>query len=121
MLVAAGVLAGLALAGLVTPWVLLALVFAVGVGQTLTSPTWQTLQPELVAPEDRTQAIALGAVNQNLSRAIGPAIGGALYAATSVGVLFVVNAVSLCAGHRRGRSLAGQRAPGECGRARARR
>jgi len=94
MLVAAGVLAGLALAGLVTPWVLLALVFAVGVGQTLTSPTWQTLQPELVAPEDRTQAIALGAVNQNLSRAIGPAIGGALYAATSVGVLFVVNAVS---------------------------
>jgi MFS family permease len=94
MLVAAGVLAGLALAGLVTPWALLALVFAVGVGQTLTSPTWQTLQPELVAPEDRTQAIALGAVNQNLSRAIGPAIGGALYAATSAGALFVVNAVS---------------------------
>ncbi len=94
MLVAASVLAGLALAGLVTPWVLLALIFAVGVGQTLTSPTWQTLQPELVAPEDRTQAIALGAVNQNLSRAVGPAIGGALYAATSAGALFVVNAVS---------------------------
>jgi len=94
MLVAAAVLAALALAGLVTPWVLLALIFAVGVGQTLTSPTWQTLQPELVAPEDRTQAIALGAVNQNLSRAIGPAIGGALYAATSAGALFVVNAVS---------------------------
>src|ERR1700728_2717292 len=35
MLLAAGVLAGLALAGLVTPWALLALVFAVGVGQTL--------------------------------------------------------------------------------------
>ena len=86
MLLAALVLAGLALAGLVTPWVLLALIFAVGAGQTLTSPTWQTLQPELVAPEDRTQAIALGAVNQNLSRAIGPAIGGALYAATSAAV-----------------------------------
>src|SRR5271163_5299372 len=59
MLLAAGALAGLALAGLVTPWVLLALIFAVGVGQTLTSPTWQTLQPELVPPEDRPQAIAL--------------------------------------------------------------
>jgi MFS family permease len=94
MLLAALVLAGLALAGLVTPWVLLALIFAVGAGQTLTSPTWQTLQPELVAPEDRTQAIALGAVNQNLSRAIGPAIGGALYAATSAAVLFFVNAAS---------------------------
>ncbi|MGO9822368.1 MAG: MFS transporter [Solirubrobacteraceae bacterium] len=94
MLVAAAVLAGLALAGLVTPWVLLMLIFAVGVGQTLTAPTWQTLKPELVAPEDRTQAIALGSVNQNLSRAVGPAIGGALYAATSAGALFVVNAVS---------------------------
>jgi predicted MFS family arabinose efflux permease len=94
MLLAALVLAGLALAGQVTPWVLLALIFAVGVGQTLTSPTWQTLQPELVAPEDRTQAIALGSVNMNLSRAIGPAIGGALYAASSAAVLFLVNAAS---------------------------
>jgi predicted MFS family arabinose efflux permease len=94
MLLAAAVLAVLALAGLVTPWVLLALIFAVGAGQALTSPTWQTLQPELVAQEDRTQAIALGAVNMNLSRAIGPAIGGALYAATSAAALFVVNAAS---------------------------
>jgi len=94
MLLAATVLAVLALAGLVTPWVLLGLIFAVGAGQTLTSPTWQTLQPELVAPEDRTQAIALGAVNMNLSRAVGPAIGGALYAASSASVLFLVNAVS---------------------------
>ena len=94
MLLAAVALAVLALAGLVTPWVLLALIFAVGVGQTLTSPTWQTLQPELVAPEDRTQAIALGAVNMNLSRAVGPALGGALYAASSAAALFFVNAVS---------------------------
>ncbi len=94
MLLAASALAVLALAGLVTPWVLLALIFAVGAGQTLTSPTWQTLQPELVAPQDRTQAISLGAVNQNLSRAIGPAIGGALYAASSAAALFFVNALS---------------------------
>src|SRR5271154_1362407 len=90
MLLAALALAVLAFAGLVTPWLLLGLIFAVGAGQTLTSPTWQTLQPELVAPEDRTQAIALGSVNQNLSRAVG----GALYAATSAAILFVANAVS---------------------------
>jgi predicted MFS family arabinose efflux permease len=94
MLLAATVLAVLALAGLLTPWVLLGLIFAVGVGQTLTSPTWQTLQPELVPAEDRTQAIALGAVNMNLSRAVGPAIGGALYAASSAAALFFVNAAS---------------------------
>ncbi|HTZ64432.1 MAG TPA: MFS transporter [Solirubrobacteraceae bacterium] len=94
MLLAAAALAVLALAGLVTPWLLLGLIFAVGVGQTFTSPTWQTLQPELVPEQERTQAIALGAVNQNLSRAVGPAIGGALYAATSAAALFFVNAAS---------------------------
>ena len=118
MLLAAAALAGLAFAGLVSPALLLLLIFGVGVGQTLTSPTWQTLQPELVAPEDRTQAIALGAVNQNLSRAIGPAIGGALYAATSAGVLFVVNALSFvpvigAVARWRGRRLAATAAPPE--------
>ena len=129
MLAAATVLAGLAFAGLVTPVVLLALIFAVGAGQTLTSPTWQTLQPELVAPEDRTQAIALGSVNQNLSRAIGPAIGGALYAATSAGWLFLVNALSFIPvvgavarwrGHARPVSAAGPEHVGAAVRAGAR-
>src|SRR5580658_1424915 len=55
MLVAAVALGVLALAGLVTPWVLLALIFAVGTGQALTAPTWQTLQPELVPPPERAQ------------------------------------------------------------------
>lgn len=94
MLAAAALLTGLAFAGLVTPAIQLALIVAVGAGQTLTSPTWQTLQPELVPPEDRPQAIALGSVNQNLSRAVGPAIGGALFAATSAGVLFLINTLS---------------------------
>ena len=96
MLVAATALGALAIAGLVTPWVLLALVFAVGTGQALTSPTWQTLQPELVSPAERVQAISLGSVNQNLARAIGPAIGGALLAASS-GTVFLVNAASFAA------------------------
>ena len=94
MLIAAAALGALAIAGLVTPWVLLALIFAVGTGQALTSPTWQTLQPELVSPAERTQAISLGSVNQNLARAVGPAIGGALLAATSAGTVFLVNAAS---------------------------
>ena len=76
---------------------LLALLFAVGAGQALTSPTWQTLQPELVSPAERTQAISLGSVNQNLARAVGPAIGGVLLAATSAGTVFLVNAVSFVA------------------------
>jgi MFS family permease len=45
MLAAALALGALALAGLVTPWTLLALIFALGIGQAMTSPVWQTLQP----------------------------------------------------------------------------
>jgi MFS family permease len=97
MVVAAATLGVLALADAVTPWLLLGLIFALGVGQAFTSPTWQSLQPELVAADERQQAISLGSVNQNLARAVGPAIGGALLALTSAAVLFFVNAASFCA------------------------
>jgi len=97
MLVAAAALGALAIAGLVTPWVLLALIFAVGTGQALTSPTWQTLQPELVSPAERPQAISLGSVNQNLARAVGPAIGGIILAASNAGTVFLANALTFIA------------------------
>jgi predicted MFS family arabinose efflux permease len=97
MLLAAAALGGLALAGLVTPWLLLALIFAVGTGSALTAPTWQVLQPELVPPPERQQAISLGSVNQNLARAVGPAIGGIVLAATSAGTVFLINAASFLA------------------------
>src|SRR5580692_1939218 len=97
MLAAAAGLGALALLHLVTPWTLLALIFALGTGQALTAPTWQTLQPELVSPPERQQAISLGSVNQNLARAIGPAIGGVLLAAISVGSVFLVNAATFLA------------------------
>ena len=94
MLASAAALGALDLAGLVTPAVLLILLCGVGVGQGLTGPIAQTLQPELVPPSERPQAIALGSVNQNLARAIGPAIGGLLLAATSAALVFFVNAAS---------------------------
>jgi MFS family permease len=97
MLGAAAALGLLSLAGLVTPWLLLALIFALGAAQALTSPTWQTLQPELVPAPERPQAIALGAVNQNLARAVGPAVGGLVLAATSAGTVFLINAATFLA------------------------
>jgi MFS family permease len=97
MLLAAVALAVLASAGALTPGVLLALLFMIGIGGAASAPTWQTLQPELVPASDRPQAIALGSVNQNLARAVGPAIGGVLLAATSAAVVFLANAVSFLA------------------------
>ncbi len=52
------------------------------------------MQPSLVPRDSLRQASALGAVNQNLARAIGPAIGGALVAFLGVGWTFAVNAAS---------------------------
>ena len=97
MLAAAVVLAVLSWAGALTPDVLLVLLFVIGIGGALSAPTWQTLQPELVPAEDRPQAIALGSVNQNLARAVGPAIGGVLLAATSAALVFLANAISFLA------------------------
>jgi MFS family permease len=97
MLVAAAVLAVLGATGGLTPAVLLLLLFVIGCGVAGSAPTWQTLQPELVPEQDRPAAIALGSVNQNLARAVGPALGGALLAATSAAVVFGVNAASFIA------------------------
>jgi MFS family permease len=97
MLLASVALAVLATAGSLTPWVLLGLLFVIGIGGAASAPTWQTLQPELVPAALRPQAIALGSVNQNLARAVGPAIGGVLLAAASAAVVFLANAVSFLA------------------------
>ena len=97
MLAAAAVLAILSAVGGLTPWVLIALLFVIGAGGALGAPTWQTLQPEFVPAELRTPAIQLGSVNQNLARAVGPAIGGLLLAATSAALVFGVNAASFVA------------------------
>jgi MFS family permease len=97
MLLAAAALAVLSLESALTPAILLALLFVIGCGTAASAPTWQTLQPELVPAANRSDAIALGSVNQNLARAIGPALGGLLLAATSAAALFAVNAVSFVA------------------------
>jgi MFS family permease len=97
MLLGAVAMAVAAETGWLTAGVLLALLFVIGIGGAASAPTWQTLQPELVPEADRHQAIVLGSVNQNLARAVGPAIGGLLLAATSAAVVFLANGVSFLA------------------------
>src|ERR671912_2389868 len=80
--------------GAMTPALLLALTFALGLGLAVNLPTWQSIQPDLVPRSELPQAIALGGVNINLSRAIGPAIGGFVIAATGPAATFLINALS---------------------------
>ncbi len=77
-----------------------ALFFAVlagGIGQAFYAPTFSALIPTLVERKDLAGAVSLNSANMNLSRVIGPAIGGVLYAKVGASWAFVVNAASYLA------------------------
>jgi len=94
MLAAAGLLGVLTLIGATTPWVLLALTFALGLGVAMNGPAWQAIIPELVPREDLNSAVSLNGVGFNIARAVGPALGGAIVAIAGSGAVFILNAAS---------------------------
>ncbi len=94
MTAAAAVLGILTVLGLTTPWVLLTLTFLLGLGAALNMPAWQAIVPDLVPRCELAQAISLNGAGFNLSRAVGPAVGGVLVAAAGPGANFILNALS---------------------------
>jgi MFS family permease len=87
-------LAVLAIGGLITPWLLLGLTFALSAGDAFETPTWRAVLPELVPKEDLVAASALNGIEFNLARAVGPALAGLLISAAGIAAAFVVNVVS---------------------------
>src|SRR5436305_9770176 len=94
MTLVAGVLGVVTLLGWMTPWLLLSLTCALGMGVAMNQPVWQAIVPEIVPREELTKAITLSGVSLNLARAIGPAAAGFILAATSPGIVFFLNAAS---------------------------
>src|SRR5262249_27898783 len=94
MVAAAIALAVATIAGVMSPWLLLALTFALSAGDAVETPTWRAVLPELVGREDLAAASALNGIEFNFARAVGPAVAGALIAAAGVGAAFVVNVLS---------------------------
>jgi MFS family permease len=89
--------AGLALltwTGDIGAWGLLAFTFAIGAGTAMTSPAWAATTPETVPRADLAQAIVLNGIGFNLSRAVGPAIGGFAVAFAGPEATFALNALS---------------------------
>jgi MFS family permease len=91
MVCVAMALAAATLTGIITPWLLLALTFALSAGDAVETPTWRAVLPELVQKEDLPAASALNGIEFNIARAIGPALAGALIAVAGVGAAFLVN------------------------------
>ncbi|MDX6733097.1 MAG: hypothetical protein QOC54_3045 [Baekduia sp.] len=94
MVVGAAALAILTAADQMTRVLLLGLIALMGVGQALSVPSFQAIQPELVPREEIPQAALLNGANANVARAIGPALGGVLIAAVGPAGTFALNAVS---------------------------
>jgi len=95
MVAAAALLGILTLLGFATPWVVLAFTFLLGLGAVVNDPAWQAIVPEVVCSENHAPAVALNSAGFNLARAVGPALGGMVIAATNSGVAFLINAASL--------------------------
>src|SRR5690606_38077381 len=97
MAVLAAVLAIATATGHTTPSVLLILLFLLGCGQAVVAPSWQAIQPELVPRDEIASAAALGSMNMNIGRAVGPAVAGVLVALSGPALVFTLNAFSFCA------------------------
>ncbi|TBO57596.1 MFS transporter [Streptomyces kasugaensis] len=95
MLMAAALLAILTALGQMDSYGVLILTFVLGCGTALMNPAWQAIQPELVARRDLIPAAAaLGGVNMNMARAVGPALGGLVVALAGTAAVFALNAAS---------------------------
>lgn len=73
---------------------LLALTFLGGLGAALVAPAWQSIVPSLVPRAQLRSAVALNSLGVNISRAIGPAVGGLLLAACGAAVTYGVDLLS---------------------------
>jgi MFS family permease len=78
----------------VSPTSLLFFMFLIGVFATLTSPGWSAVTPALVPKDVLPAAISANSVGVNVSRAIGPALAGAIIGPFGIAAPFVVDAVS---------------------------
>ena len=94
IMAAAIVLAVLVSRHLITPLSLLMMTFIVSVGSAMTTPAWQAVVTVLVPKPEVPSAIALNSAGVNVSRAVGPALSGALVSAFGIAAPFWIDAFS---------------------------
>ena len=97
MMILAFLLAALAWFKWIDVWGVAAIAFLNGVAMAMNAPSYQALVPRLVKREDLTNAIALNSAQFNMSRILGPTLGG--YAMMLFGVAgnFLLNGISFLA------------------------
>lgn len=94
MLAVSALLTLVAYFGLVTPWLLLSFTFLIGCGTALNNPSWQASVGDMVPRPVVPAAVALNSMGFNMTRSVGPAIGGIIVAAAGAAAAFAVNTLS---------------------------
>ena len=93
--IAAAGLTFMSWADLVTPGVLLIAAFLLSTGAAMSSPPFQAIVPDLVSKDELGPAIALNSLGINISRAIGPALGGLVLSFAGPWMVFLLNSLSV--------------------------
>src|SRR5262245_38767874 len=75
----------------------IAITFIGGLSSTLATPAFQALMLGLVGREDLPSAVALNSAQFNLSRIIGPTIGGLLFGVIGIAGCYFLNSASFLA------------------------
>jgi predicted MFS family arabinose efflux permease len=81
-------------AGLVRPWMIIGLSLVVGTTDALSMPSFQSIVPSIVTPDQISTGLALNATQFNLSRILGPTLAGVLMSSIGAMACFVVSAAS---------------------------
>ena len=97
MMVLAFILAALGWLKVITVWEVVVLSFLNGMAMAMNAPSYQALVPRLVPREDLTNAIALNSAQFNMSRILGPTLGGYAMAIVGVAGNFFLNGISFLA------------------------
>ncbi len=90
----AAIYATLVALDLATPDNVLLFSFLIGAVGALAAPTWQSVVPQLVPKEDLPAAVVANSVGINVSRALGPALGGLAIGALGIAAPFWFTAIS---------------------------
>ena len=96
-MVLAFLLATLTVTGVVQIWMVILIAVGRGIVLSFNQPARQSLISDLVPREDLKNAIALNSATLNLTRVLGPTIGGLLIATVGVAGAFYLNALSFVA------------------------
>lgn len=82
---------------IITVWLIIVVALINGIFSSVGFPAWQTFIGDIVPPEHLKQAIALNSVQFNLSRVIGPAVGGISIGIVGLAGAYYLNAISYIA------------------------